>query len=147
MTGRILAVDPGSIRIGIAISDPMAMIASPLTMIRHTSMEQDCRVISDLCSQHDVALLIIGQPLGPNGESTPQSRHAQKIAEFLVKMVDLPVELWDESGSTQKAKRIKVEMGVSRKKRSGHLDAHAAAVILQDYLDASGNRRSDEPEE
>jgi len=144
MMGRILALDPGSIRIGIAISDPMRRIASPLSVIPHTSLEKDCQVISDLCRQHDVELLIVGQALGPNGESTPQSRHAQKIVDLLVKLVSIPVELWDESGSTKQAKRISVAMGIKRNRRIGHLDADAAAVILQDYLDNLENRRGGE---
>lgn len=144
MMGRILAVDPGSIHIGIAISDPLRMIASPLMVIRHTSMEKDCQEISDLCLQHDIKLLVIGQALGPNGESTPQSRHSQRIVDTLVKLVSIPVELWDESGSTKHVKRITVEMGIRRKRRIGHLDANAAAVILQDYLDNLENGRSDE---
>jgi len=144
MMGRILALDPGSIRIGIAISDPMRMIASPLSVILHTSLEKDCQAISDLCRQHDVELLIVGQALGPNGESTPQSRHAHKIVDLLVKLVSIPVELWDESGSTKQAKRISKEMGMKRNRRIGHLDADAAAVILQDYLDNLENRRGGE---
>jgi len=94
-----------------------------------------------------VTMVIIGQALGPDGETTPASRHAQKIAEGLLKIVSVPVVLWDESGSTQKAINTKVEMGVARKKRSGHLDAYAAAIILQSFIDTRRNGEVYVPEE
>ncbi len=147
MEGRVLAVDPGSVRIGIAISDPLQVIATPLTVIKHVSMSKDCQTISQLCQEHDVSLVVVGQALGVDGEINPASRHAQKMADTLMTMVTQPVILWDESGSTQYAKKVKQEMGVARKKRTGHLDAHAAAVFLQYYLDSLTNWRVDEPAE
>jgi putative Holliday junction resolvase len=146
MTGRILAVDPGSVRIGIALSDPTRTIASPLMVIKHISLEKDCQSIARLCQEHNASLVIIGQALGGEGEMTAQSRHTQKVADTLSSLIPVPVELWDESGSTVQARQIKQEMGVNRKKRAGHLDAQAAAVILQSYLDTQQLRRSDEPE-
>lgn len=145
MKGRVLAVDPGSVRIGIAISDPTRFLAAPLMVIKHVSMEKDCLVISQLCTQNDVSMVVIGQALGLDGEVNPQSRHAQKIADKLAQIITLPVVLWDESGTTQQARKVKQEMGVDRKHRSGHLDAHAAAIILQSYLDHQIEGRVDEP--
>jgi putative Holliday junction resolvase len=144
MEGRVLAVDPGSVNIGIAVSDTLRMAASPLTVVKHTSMEKDCQAISMICQEQQVTLVIIGQALGADGEMTAQSRHAQKLANLLANIVSVPILLWDESGSTQQAKLTQLKMGVKRKKRSGHLDAHAAAVILHDYLDIAVGRGSDE---
>jgi putative Holliday junction resolvase len=144
MESRVLAVDPGSQNIGIALSDPTRMIATPLTVIKHTSIEKDCQVIVRLCQENKVSLVVIGQALGTDGEMTPQGRHAQKLADILRLITTIPVVLWDESGSTIQARQIKLEMGVTRKKRSGHLDASAAAVILQSYLDSQANRKNDE---
>ena len=140
MKGRILAVDPGSKRIGIALSDPQQLIATPLTVILHRSLHEDCSRIAKLCDQYEVILVIVGQPLGGDNEMIPQSRHSQKIAEALRSMVSVPVELWDESGSTDTALEINIAMGVNRKKRTGHQDQLAAVVILQSYLEARENR-------
>lgn len=140
MKGRILAIDPGSKRIGIALSDPQQLIATPLTVILHRSLHEDCSRIAHLCEQHEVTLVIVGQPLGGDSEMIPQSRHSQKIAEALRSMVSVPVELWDESGSTDTTLEINIAMGVNRKKRTGHQDQLAAAVILQSYLEARENR-------
>lgn len=144
MEGRVLAVDPGSVNIGIAVSDPMRLIAKPLTVIKHTAMVTDCLEINQLCQKYQITLVLIGQALGAEGEMNAPSRHAQRMAEMLGKMLPVPVVLWDESGSTQQAKMTKVKMGVKRKKRSGHLDAHAAAVILQSYLDSHSGGCTDE---
>jgi len=140
MKGKILAVDPGSKRIGIAVSDPFRILATPLTVILHKSLEADCVRIAQLCAEHDVNLVVVGQPLGADNEMNRQSRHSQKVAEELRRIISVPVELWDESDSTLAAQRIKQELGVNRKKRAGHQDQLAAAVILQSYLDAHEER-------
>lgn len=144
MEGRVLGVDPGSVNIGIAVSDPLGMAAKPLTVVKHVSVEKDCQVISEICREQQVSLVVVGQALGADGEMTPQGRHAQKLANILANTIAVPILLWDESGSTQQAKSTQREMGVARKKRSGHLDAHAAAVILQNYLDIAAEGNSNE---
>ncbi len=144
MEGRILVVDPGSKRLGIAISDPYRIIATPLAVILHSSMQEDCEKVIQFCAQHEVTLILVGQSLSSSGEVNPQTRHAQKLEEKLKSMTSIPVLLWDESGSTRTAKKMRTEMGVTRKKRSGHLDDYAAAVILQSYLDSNGNWSADE---
>lgn len=140
MKGKILAIDPGSKRIGIAVSDPFRILATPLTVILHKSLEADCIRIAQLCAEHGVNLVVVGQPLGADNEMNRQSRHSQKVAEGLRRIISIPVELWDESDSTIAAQRIKQELGVNRKKRAGHQDQLAAAVILQSYLDAHEER-------
>ncbi len=133
---RILAVDPGEKRLGVAISDPTSTIANPLTIVKHTARATDAAVIVKLASEHQVGLIVIGQNLDIEGEPTPQSQMAERLAEAIRKQTSLPVELWDESGSTQAARAARIAMGVKRKKRRGHMDDLAAAVILQSYLDA-----------
>jgi putative holliday junction resolvase len=132
---RTLAVDPGEKRIGLAISDETANLARGLTVISHDSLKKDCLDIVKIAQANAVTRIIVGNPMGDEGETRPQTRHAQKIAEVLIELSGLPVELWDESGSTQKAKALRLESGVKREKRSGHLDEVAAAVILQSWLD------------
>lgn len=135
MKGRILAVDPGEKFIGIALSDPTALLAAPLAVIRHVQMAEDCRKIIQIAIENNVVLIIVGQALGAEGEETRQARHAKKISETLMEMCTIPVELWDESSSTRDARQVRIEMGVKKKDRSGHMDDRAAAFFLQSYLD------------
>jgi putative holliday junction resolvase len=135
-SGRILAVDPGEKKIGIAMSDPTGSIAKPLKVILHVSRLIDAAAIAQFATENQVALIVIGQALGGDGEMTSQARHSSKLGEAIQIQTNIPVVFWDESGSTQEARSVRVEMGVVRNKRSGHLDDVAAAVILQSYLDA-----------
>ncbi len=135
MSGRILAVDPGEKRIGVAISDPTATLASPLMVIQHVQLIEDCKKIIQLALDHQAESIIVGQALGSDGEETRQARHAQKIAEQIRALCSIPVSLWDESGSTQQARLARIDSGTKRKDRAGHMDDRAAAVILQNYLD------------
>lgn len=132
---RILAVDPGEKNIGIAISDPTGTIANPLTIIKHVSRLIDAATIAQLATENDAKLILVGQALNEEGKSTPQSRRSVRLAAAVKSQTDLPVELWDESGSTQAARQAQIMMGTSRKKRAGHLDDLAATYILQTYLD------------
>ncbi|PKN89819.1 MAG: Holliday junction resolvase RuvX [Chloroflexi bacterium HGW-Chloroflexi-7] len=135
MTGKLMSVDPGEKRIGLAISDESGTLARGLGVIKHMSIKQDCLEITKLAQKNAVTRIIIGNPLGENNEERPQTRHAQKVAEVLAEFSGLPVELWDESGSTIRAREIRMEVGAKRDKRGGHLDEVAAAVILQSWLD------------
>ena len=133
---RILAVDHGEKRIGLAISDPTGTIANPLTVIQHVSRAIDAAQVATLAAENEAGLIVIGQSFDENGQPNLAGRRAARFAEALQPQTDLPIELWDESFSTQKARTARIQMGVSRKKRAGHLDEIAATVILQSYLDA-----------
>jgi putative Holliday junction resolvase len=133
---RILAVDPGEKRLGIAISDPTGTIANPLTVIQHTSRALDAGQIAQFASEHEAGQIVVGQSLDEDGHPTPQGRRAARLAEAIRQQTDLLVVLWDESSSTQAAQGARRIMGVPRRKRAGHLDEIAATVILQTYLDA-----------
>jgi putative Holliday junction resolvase len=135
MSGRILAVDPGEKRIGMAISDPTATLASPLIVIKHIQLIEDCKKIVQLALDHQVESIVVGQALGSDGEETRQARHAQRLAEQIRGLCSISVTLWDESGSTQQARQARIDSGAKRKDRAGHMDDRAAAVILQNYLD------------
>jgi putative Holliday junction resolvase len=132
---RILAVDHGEKRIGIAISDPTGTIANPLTVIQHVSRAIDAAQVSTLAVEHDAGLIIIGQSFDEDGQPNLSGRRAARFAEALQSQTDIPIQMWDESFSTQKARAARIQMGVSRKQRAGHLDQLAATVILQSYLD------------
>ncbi|HWQ05281.1 MAG TPA: Holliday junction resolvase RuvX [Longilinea sp.] len=134
--GRVMAVDPGEKHLGIAISDLTATIANPFIVLDHVSRSINAAAIAQLAREHDVTTVVIGQALNWDGGPTPASRRAVRLAEELRNQTDLPIVLWDESGSTQEARSARIIMGVARKKRRGHLDEIAATIILQSYLDA-----------
>lgn len=136
---RILAVDPGEKRIGIALSDPTGTLASPLLILNHVSRPIDAAAIAGIAREQNAERIIIGQALDEEGQPSFQGRRAGRLAEAIAGQTELPVELWDESTSTMQARAFQAEMGVSRKKRQGHIDDVAAAVILQSYLEAHRN--------
>jgi putative Holliday junction resolvase len=137
---RIMAVDPGKKHIGVAISDPTETIATPLTVLKHISRPLDAASIANLAQQYQVGLIVMGRSLDEEGLPTPQSRLAERLAEAIQQQCDLPVTMYDESFSTQQARQARIDMGTSRRKRRGHLDDLAAAVILQSFLDMNINR-------
>ncbi len=133
---RVLAVDPGEKFIGIALSDPTGTIASPLTILRHRSKEQDAQAIARLAEEHQVGCIVVGQATDVQGRPTTlQARRAANLARAIAALTTVPVVLWDETGSTQTVHQAWQAMGVSRR-RKRRPDALAATVILQSYLDA-----------
>jgi putative pre-16S rRNA nuclease len=133
---RILAVDHGEKRIGLAISDPTATIASPVTVIKHVSRLLDAAQVANIANENDVGLIVIGQSYDEEGNPNLAGRRAAKFAEALKEQTQIPIELFDESFTTQDARATRIEMGVSRKKRSGHMDELAAVMILRSYIDS-----------
>jgi len=109
----------------------------------HISRDENAARIVHHATERGAEKIIIGQALRPDGESTPSSRRATRLAGAIRARTHVPVELWDETGSTKAAQEARVAMGVSRKKRGGHLDEIAATVILQSYLDAIRGENSE----
>jgi putative Holliday junction resolvase len=134
---RILAVDPGSKRIGLAISDLTGTIANPLTVLNHVARLLDAATVAELAKNNDAGLIVVGQSLDDDGHPTFEGRRAGRFGEALKTQTNLPVVFWDESFTTQDARAARIAMGVSRKNRQGHLDSMAATVLLQSYLDAN----------
>lgn len=133
---RILAVDHGEKRIGLALSDPTATFASPLTVIKHVSRLLDTAQVANMANENGVGLIVIGQSFDEKGNLNLAGQRAAKFAEALKEQTQIPVELFDESFSTQDARATRIEMGVSRKKRSGHMDELAAVMILRSYIES-----------
>jgi putative holliday junction resolvase len=141
---KVLAVDPGEKRIGLAISDPTGTIARPLCVVKHTARDADADRIAEIAQAEAAALIVVGQALDADGGIGLQARKSQRLADAIRSKVNCSVLMWDESGTTQAAMRSRIEMGVSRKKRQGHLDDVAASILLQDYLIANAdNVKSD----
>jgi putative holliday junction resolvase len=133
---RILAVDPGEKKIGLAISDESGTIANPLYTIPHTSRIVDAAQVAERALAHDVRLIIIGQSFDEDGNPNRAGKGAAKFADALHQQTNIPIEMWDEAFTTQDARSARIAMGVSRKRRAGHMDEMAATILLQSYLDA-----------
>ena len=136
---RILAVDPGDKRLGIAISDLTGTIASPVCVLTHVSREENALAILAIAEEKEVKLIVVGQAFNWDGEISFQGRKSTRLADKIRALGSIPVLLWNEDGSTTIARNARRMMNVSRKKRSGHLDDLAATVILQTYLDSQSS--------
>ena len=133
---RLMALDIGDRRIGVALSDTGQMLARGLQVIRCRSRETDMAIIASLVSEHEVEKIIVGYPRRLDGTVGEQARKVEAYAVGLQEVVDIPVILWDERLSTVRAQKAMIEAGRKRRERKERLDAVAAAVILQDYLDS-----------
>jgi len=136
MTGRILAVDPGEKRIGIAVSDPTGTIANPYKILEHVSRIVDAAQIAQMAAELGAIRVIIGQALDDEGQAGPAARKSIRLAEAIQSQSSIPVELWDETSTSREVRDTQRLLGIKRKKRRENLDDLAAAVILQSYLDA-----------
>lgn len=142
---KVLAIDPGDKRLGIAISDPSGTLARPYCVITHESRAKDAQKIAEIAKEEGVQLIVVGWALDSAGEVGYRARKSQRLANEIKKCGDFPVRMWDESFTTQTAIKSRMELGVSRKKRKGHLDDLAASILLQDFL--INNEDKDEPRE
>lgn len=135
---RVLAVDPGEVRIGLAISDATGTIATPLQIILHEARDKDVDRIAAIAKEHNAELIVVGYALNEDGRPTRSGRKAEQMSRALRGTTGLEVELVEESFSTYEVHQARLASGMKRHKRRSAPDAEAAAVILQGYLD---NRR------
>jgi len=135
--GRVLGLDLGDARIGVAISDDRRRIAVPLGTVR-TGAPADVKAIADLVTEHGVTLVVVGHPLHLSGEPGERAHHAESFAEALDAFLGVPVVLQDERLSSVEADRALREVGASGRERRRTVDRSAATVILQAWLDAAG---------
>lgn len=134
ISGKILALDVGDARVGVAVSDPTGFLASPVEIIKRDSATIT-RVI-ELVRLHEAAAVMVGLPLNMDGTTGFQAKKVQRFAEKIAEAVaPAPVILEDERESTVTAREMRLERGTKRKKRQGRIDAEAAAIFLQAYLD------------
>jgi len=136
-TGRLLALDWGDIRIGLATSDETQLIASPLeTVSRRAGKRYPMPALLDLIARNDVVGLVVGLPLTPEGDEGDSAREARLLGDLVAGRTGLPIEYWDERMSTARALRSIQEQGGSTRGRKADVDSLAAAVLLQGFLDA-----------
>lgn len=131
---KILAVDYGDARTGLAACDPTELLASPVGMIREKSLAKTAEQIVLASQKHAAGMIVIGLPKNMDGTEGARAQKSRRLAETLRAAVPIPVELWDERRTTISAANILSENGTYGKKRRDVLDAVAATVILESYL-------------
>ena len=136
--GRVLGIDAGERRVGVALSDELRLLASPLAVLdRGHGLAPVLDALAQVASTESVAHIVVGLPLNADGSHGRQARRAQDFARVAQRVLGVPVEMWDERLSTREAEHIARTQGrnMRRLRARGQIDAIAAAVILQDYLD------------
>jgi len=135
-SGRVLAVDLGTVRVGLALSDPLRITGQPMGFLPRRALRDDLAALTDLVKANGVATVVVGHPLLMSGIAGERALDAQAFAERLRAEGVCAVVLWDERLTTVQAVRALLEGNVSRKNRRKVVDAAAAALMLQSWLDA-----------
>ncbi len=139
---RILGLDIGDRRVGIALSDAFGLTAQPVLTLLRSSLRHDLKSIGRLLRKHAVAEIVAGNPLYMSGDLSPQAVKAQSFADVVRQEFQLPVHLWDERLSTTEAHRHLDHLGHASTGRKGIIDQVAAVLILQSFLDARALQRN-----
>jgi putative Holliday junction resolvase len=145
---RILGLDVGTKRIGVALSDELGWTAQPLETFVRRSLEVDLQHIRTLVSDYEVAEIVVGLPLDLRGRAGPAAQGVKQFVEAIRTVVGIPVVEWDERFTTRAAQQVLVESGLRRRKRKKLVDRIAASILLQSYLEArsyAGSALSDFP--
>lgn len=145
-TGRILALDLGKKRIGLALSDPLGITAQGLPNLERKNKRADLDALARLIESRGVSMVVVGDPLRMSGESGPQSAWAREFADALAARTAIPVRLWDERLTTVEASRVLRASGIGIEKRARAVDRLSAVILLQSFLDARALRPAGEAE-
>lgn len=133
--GRCMALDVGDVRIGVALSDPLGIIAQPHSVIMAKSPQADADTITKLIADTETKILVVGIPLNQEGKPGPQAQKVLGFVELLKQSLTIEIVLQDERFSTVAAQRELIEAGVRRQARKGIVDKIAAQRILQTFMD------------
>jgi putative Holliday junction resolvase len=136
VAGRVMALDIGKVRIGVALSDPLGYTAQPLLTLRRKSRGEDLRSLLRLIRKHEVGAIVVGNPLHLSGKVSAWAGKVQAFAAELGTRSGLPIELWDERLSSVAAHEILDEAGHDRRDRKQVIDQVAAVVILRGWMEA-----------
>jgi len=139
---RVLGLDIGERRIGVALSDSLRIIAGALTVVERVTEDAALKQIIDLARENEVERIVVGMPRSLDGSLGKQAQAVQSFVDLLKERTDIPVVTWDERLSTVAAERTMLEVGMKRDKRKKRRDSLAAAIILQGYLDREKSRSS-----
>jgi putative Holliday junction resolvase len=132
--GRVLGIDYGDSRIGLAMSDPLKIIASPYKTIRNEGNEKCLQVFQSLIKDKDVEAIVVGLPMGLKGQETAQTKKVREFADLLY-VLKLPIHLEDERLSSVSAEKSMIQQNIKTGHNKGLIDQRAAAIILQQFLD------------
>lgn len=132
---RILGIDPGKKNIGISISDPNQQIATPLKIIFMKKFKKFIEDLNRVIMDYEIKGIVVGNPINMDGSIGPRSQSAKDFAQNISKMTNLPITLWDERLSSDGAFSLMDDLNINSSKKTKKLDQHAAAFILQGYLD------------
>lgn len=143
---RVLALDIGEKRIGVAVSDPSGTVATPVTVLSAAAVLGDGRDLVRLIEDYEVELVLVGLPLSMDGEEGPQAKRVRGSAARLAGFLRVPIEFTDERLSSTQASKAMQASGASSREQRGRLDMVAASLFLQSYLDArrEGGRNGDQ---
>lgn len=133
---RILGLDVGDVRIGVAVSDPLEVIAQPLASVKRISVREDVESIKRLAEKYETGKIVVGVPKTLDDKVGIQAQKVLDFAKSLGKALEISIVLWDERLTTVEAERALVEADMSRRKRKKVIDKVAAVLILQGYLDS-----------
>lgn len=134
--GRVLALDLGKRRIGLALSDELGLTAQGLETLERTNIRADLAQLAETIAQHNVSSILIGNPMHMSGREGRQAEHAREFGARLQTATGLPVEYWDERLTTVEAQRVLRASGISIEKRAKAVDRLAAVILLESYLDS-----------
>jgi len=132
--GRILALDLGKKRIGLALSDPLGITAQGLPTLQRVNMRTDLAALDRLATEYDVGLILLGLPLHMSGDEGRQSGYAREFGERLAEWTGREVRLWDERLTTVEAQRVLKSSGISTQKRARAVDQLSAQILLDSFL-------------
>jgi putative holliday junction resolvase len=141
VTGRILAIDFGLKRMGLAVSDGLGITAQGLPTLERTRLADDLQYIQNLAEEYSLDRVIVGNPLAQSGKPSAMAGHAEQFASKLRQNLACPVDLWDERFTSAEANRLLRESGISIQKRHRATDRVAAVLLLQSYLDYQANEK------
>ena len=144
---RIVALDVGNKRIGVAVSDPLGIIATPLSVYTRSGMQQDVDAILRIVQEQGAEQILIGMPVSMDGVEREQAQKTQRFVDAVRQKASVPVITSDERLSTVEAERRMREMGMSAERRKALRDAASAAIVLQSYLDSRAFRTPQQPED
>ncbi len=136
MTGRLLGVDFGTRRVGLAVCDPDRIIASPLVTYERKSPDADAAFFQTIAREERVVALIVGLPVHTDGREGVKAKEARDYGAWLSSTTGLPVRFWDERFSTAQAESALWQAGLTHQKRKDRRDRVAAQILLQSYIDA-----------
>ena len=134
--GRVLAIDPGERRVGLAISDPDRKFAFPLTTYERRDADRDAAYFRDLITAEAVSEIVVGLPVHLSGQEGAKARETRAFADWLTRATGLPVRFWDERFTTVEAESALWQAGLTHRQRKARRDRVAAQILLQTYLEA-----------